>query len=440
MKKEPKILIVSHNPLSDTQSNGKTITSLLSMFPKASLAQLYFTMDTPDFTICDNFFRITDLDILKNFFILNKDVGNVITSDYSKSISLEKSKLHSNIFYSLIRKMFMSKISIMTTIRDFVWRNSEYYSHKFEKWLDNFNPDIIFFQSSNCCFAFNFVYDICQKRNIKLIMQTTDDYLSYRNFGVFFNLNVYNLRRAYKKINSKTILILPISKKMEEYYKKYFNNNYFVTMNSVKLNNPLTKDEFKFGDKINILYAGNLGLNRWSIIYKLAAAINELNQNISIEVYSIEKPSKKILNKLNYYDCCKYKGSLDKKALELKRQQSDIFLHVESFDYINSHLTKYSISTKIPELMNLNKPILAIGPKNVASIEYLKENNSAWVINSNKKNEIKNSLQEFLAKKDYSYLIKNAQEVVKNNHNIKNVQDYLRKVIIDYYEKKDNNN
>ena len=233
MEKNPKILIVSHNPLSDTQSNGKTITSLLSFCPKESLAQLYFTMDTPDFTICDRFFRISDLDILKNFFMIKKDVGTVITKEYSKKIKGEKEHLHHNFFYSFIRKLFVSKISIMTTLRDYIWKNSEYYSKSFEKWLEEINPDIIFFQSSNCCFAFEFVYEICKKKNIKVIMQTTDDYLSYKKFGLFFNLNVYKLRKCYQKLNQETILILPISKKMELYYQKHFPNQYYVAMNSV---------------------------------------------------------------------------------------------------------------------------------------------------------------------------------------------------------------
>ncbi len=435
MEKNPKILIVSHNPLSDTQSNGKTITSLLSFCPKESLAQLYFTMDTPDFTICDRFFRISDLDILKNFFMIKKDVGTVITKEYSKKIKGEKEHLHHNFFYSFIRKLFVSKISIMTTLRDYIWKNSEYYSKSFEKWLEEINPDIIFFQSSNCCFAFEFVYEICKKKNIKVIMQTTDDYLSYKKFGLFFNLNVYKLRKCYQKLNQETILILPISKKMELYYQKHFPNQYYVAMNSVVPMEEITFTPFK--NNIKILYAGNLGLNRFQVLHLLAKAIDSLNRkDIFIEIYSIEKPNQKVIDQLNFFDCCRYCGSLDKNALLKKRAESDILLHVESFDKKNRHLTQYSISTKIPELMNSNKPILAIGPKEVASIEYLKDCRCAYIIDSNRLEEITKQIKKFLSISNFQEYLVNAHHAVAENHDIKKVQSFVRKVISNYEKKK----
>ena len=432
---KPKILIVSHNPLSDTQSNGKTIASLLSNFPKESLAQLYFTMDTPDFTICNNFFRITDLDVLKNFFLLNNDIGSNVSEQYSRSIKNEKKTLHKNKIYNFIRKLFVLKVSFMTTIRDFIWNNSYYYSKKFEAWLDDFNPDFIFFQSSNCCFAFDFVYKIAKKRNIKIIMQTTDDYLSYKKIGLFFNYNVYKLRKVYKKVNSETILILPISDKMKKYYNKLYPNVYYTAMNSVVPNQNI---KYKF-DKhnIKILYAGNLGLNRYKTIYNLAKIINDLtDKNISIEVYSIEKPSDRILNKINRFECCKYLGSLNKEQLEEKRNAADVLLHVEAFDSNNKHLTRYSISTKIPELMNSGRVILAVGPNDIASIEYLQKTNSAFIINSNNYHKMHEQFIEFLSSNKLKKYVKNGEKFVKQNHDMNQIQKYIEKVITENYNEK----
>lgn len=432
---KPKILIISHNPLSDSQSNGKTITSLLSNFPKESLAQLYFTMDTPDFTICNNFFRITDLDVLKNFFLINNNIGDKISEEFSKSIKKEKKNLHNNKIYNFVRKLFVLKVSFMTTIRDFIWNNSYYYSKKFENWLNEFNPDFIFFQSSNCCFAFEFVYKIAKKRNIKVIMQTTDDYLTYKKIALFFNYNVYKLRKAYKKVNEETILILPISEKMGLYYNRLYPNNYYTAMNSVIPNKDLT---YKFNKKdIKILYAGNLGLNRDKTIYKLAKIINDLDdKKISIEVYSIEKPSDKILKKINSFDCCKYLGSLNKEQLEKKRNEADILLHVEAFDKANKHLTRYSISTKIPELMNSGRVILAIGPSDIASIEYLQKTNSAFIINSTDYNKMYEQFIKFLNSNKLKKYVKNGGKFVKQNHDMNQIQKYIEKIIMDNYSEK----
>ena len=426
-----KILIVSHNPLSNSQSNGKTISSILSCFKKTDLAQLYFTLDVPDYDVCENFFRITDVDILKNFLLMNKNVGNIITEKYSLKNKEEKKGYHKNLFYNFIRKLFVSKISIMTSIRDFVWQNSDFYSKKFEEWIDKFNPDVVFFQSSNCCFAFEFVLKICKKRGIRVMIETTDDYLSYKKLNLFYNYNVYKLRRCYKELNKYCDLILPISDDMKEYYQRMFPNNYYTVMNSVTFNNKKNEQDNKI-DKF--LYAGNLALGRWKVIYNLAKAVNSIESNIKIEVYSIDPPSQKIINKLNEFECCKYGYSLNKEELTKKIEESDVLLHVESFSKSNRHLTKYSISTKIPELMNSGKKIFAIGPNDISSIKYLLKTKTGFVLCTNKNKEIVNGIKEFSKINKFDDYISNCKKIVSENHDIKKVQKYIKKFVEDNYE------
>lgn len=63
----PRVLVIAHNPFSDTQNNGKTLSAFFNGWPKDKLAQIYLTPDKPDYTVCENFFRITDLEVLKSF-------------------------------------------------------------------------------------------------------------------------------------------------------------------------------------------------------------------------------------------------------------------------------------------------------------------------------------------------------------------------------------
>jgi hypothetical protein len=43
MSRLPRVLFVSVNPFSATSNNGKTFASFFEGYPKASIAQLYFT-------------------------------------------------------------------------------------------------------------------------------------------------------------------------------------------------------------------------------------------------------------------------------------------------------------------------------------------------------------------------------------------------------------
>ena len=74
-----------------------------------------------------------------------------------------------------------------------------------------------------------------------------------------------------------------------------------------------------------------------------------------------------------------------------------MLVHVESFDNKSRQLTKLSISTKIPEYLATGKPIIAIGPREVASLEYLKDC-SLWITN---KNDIYNKIKLFSRGNDF---------------------------------------
>ena len=65
-----------------------------------------------------------------------------------------------------------------------------------------------------------------------------------------------------------------------------------------------------------------------------------------------------------------------------KYRNSDVAVHVESFDLKNRLTTRLSFSTKIIDCMNSGCAILAIGPNSQAGMAYLKDNNAAICINN----------------------------------------------------------
>lgn len=74
--KYPRILIVSVNPLSTTSNNGKTIASFFESYPKEKLAQLYFHREIPTSNVCQNYYKISDEDMINNFLERIKNMEN----------------------------------------------------------------------------------------------------------------------------------------------------------------------------------------------------------------------------------------------------------------------------------------------------------------------------------------------------------------------------
>lgn len=170
-------------------------------------------------------------------------------------------------------------------------------------------------------------------------------------------------------------------------------------INAVSCNNK--------NDSLIITYAGGLHYNRWKTLSMLGKAIHNYNNNhtkkVRLNIYSQKTPDKEILDSLSISDSCSFMGSLTSEQVNDVLLQSDLVVHVESFDEEDIEATRLSFSTKIYEYMASGKPLLAIGPQGIASIEYLQDC-SFCVTNIS---DITDSLVERIANKRERELIVN---------------------------------
>ena len=76
-----KIIIISHVPMSTKFNMGKTFISLFSSFQKSELCQLYIYPTIPDVDTCSSFYRITDKDVLKSYYRMRVQGGEVVANE-----------------------------------------------------------------------------------------------------------------------------------------------------------------------------------------------------------------------------------------------------------------------------------------------------------------------------------------------------------------------
>lgn len=425
----PKVLVVSHNPFSENQNNGKTLLNFFRDWPKEKISQLHFTMENPSYLVCENYYRILDLEVLKRYFRLQEKVGSV--TDKYENVEINKNKLNKNSFYNLIKVLFQKNIPIALLFRDFFWNKDYWKTKELEEWLDKQSPDIVFYQSSNCPFSFRIVKWICDERNIPLIMQTTDDYVTaHFSMDPFFWIHHYKITKWYKWSVKQSNYIIAIGDLMAKEYKARFGGSYKIAMNSVSIDDSF---DYENTGNIKFLFAGNLGLNRWKVIVKIAEALRELETegfDAELEIYSLVEPKKNILEKMNLSSKIGFKGSLNQEELKMKVKNSDVLIHVEAFDRKNRNITRLSISTKIPEYMGSKKCIFAVGPNDVASMQYIENNNLGVVLNTLNKSRLKTMLIELInnkaLRKTYT---ENAMKTVEARHNLDQTKTMIREII-----------
>lgn len=427
----PRVLIVSHNAFSDTQNNGKTLSAFFNGWDTANLAQIYLTSDIPDFSVCKSFFQLNDFDIVKRL-VNNKVQGRVIDEKSISKVKIHKDQVTKSFFLKFLRNNIGPGFRFA---RDLLWFFSGFKTKKLQVFIEKYNPDVVFFQSSNGVFAFMLVRWICKKYNIPLVMQTTDDYLSKRiTFNIFFWIQYFRLVSIYMWAVKYASSVIAIGDEMSAEYSARFGGNFLVAMNAIE--SPTLPDNDVNSSRISFLYAGNLGLNRWKVLVLISECLSEIYEETGIHgqlsLYSLESPEPRILSALHKPPFCSFEGAASTQELHLIKARSDVLLHVEAFDQNSVFVTRLSVSTKIPEYLATGRCIYAVGPENVASIKYIARNNLGFYTGVQDKNAIKNTLIKIMSDENKrAEYAGNGLLVAKEKHNPSKTACLVRSLIIE---------
>jgi hypothetical protein len=374
----PRVLVISHNVFSNTGSMGKTLSAFFTGWDHDKLAQLYFHSEVPNSTICKNYYRITDFEILKSIF-KRKAVGEILTeNDICEDLANTRTDkgIKSDIYqYGRKRKPYMY------CGRNLLWKFGRWHTHQLDKWIDQFDPQIIFFAAGDYMFAFEIALSLAESRSIPIVVSFVDDYyLVHRNsISPLYWINRYFFNRKFAEIVSKSVSYLTISDQMKEAYFNTFKKEGHVMMTASSLLDILNN---KTSSSIKISYIGNLGYNRWKPLVQIGRVLKSINykEQLHIDVYSSEKRAE-VLKHLTEANGIQFKGFLDSNQVIEIMHESTLLLHVEELDNeINKEKIKYSISTKIADTLASGTCLFAYGPAGVASIDYLKQNNAACVV------------------------------------------------------------
>lgn len=409
------VLVISHNSFSKVFNNGKTLEAIFAQYSKANLAQLFFSQnEEPDFDFCSNFFKITDLDVLKNSF-LNNSGGALETknSNYTENRNTENRNTENKFVNTLKQK------SSLNFFRDILWASNNWKIDKLYSWIEDFNPTIIFFMGGNLKFSHRIALHIRKKYNIPLVVFFTDDYLLYPlSLNLIDKLQKFLLLKTYKKTINASSLRFVIGDEMAREYTAFFGKEFIPIMNSVEIKDiPNNKNKESTLRKVVIRYFGGLHLDRWKMLCRLGKIINDINKaketSISLEVFSASQLSIE-MSKAFANSSILYKGKVFGEDLKNMMSNSDFLIHVESDDQYYRSLTRLSVSTKIPEYLITGIPTIGYGPSEVASIKLLSDNNLGFVIDAKlSDDEIKKELLTIIFNSNSTNILINAREFVK---------------------------
>lgn len=410
-QKDIKCIVVSNNCFSMSNSNGRTMANLMSSFAANNLAQFYIHGE-PDFSICKNYYCVSDRDALSALGF-SKCMKN-------GKINEETNKSKKEIVQNSNLKNVSTKGCRNRYIRNVVWKLSKWWNIHFDDFLQDFRPDVVLLQAGDAPFMYYIARKISKKLNIPLYMFNTENYVlkdtiynSSKKNDPFHFLLKRSLKREYKKTMDMVAYCVYCTEYLEEkYQQKYPHPNKSIAL-YVSSDFPLCEEIVK--DKFIVSYCGNLGVGRTDALYSFATVLNDVNDTAILRVYgnfSCEEDKQKLCSLSNV----EYMGFASYEELYNVYCESSLLIHCELEARLKNLETAFS--TKIGDSLKSGRPFLVYASRKYPFVQYLEKNKAAHIASD--ENELYTVLRKCMEEDEYRKLyVERAIEIAQKNHNLK---------------------
>ena len=416
-----RILILSSTPWSNDNSFGNSYSNIFEGIENIEIANIYCRYGEPNNNVVSKHFQITEKSLLKNLVDKSYPSGQEI---YQKE-NIEKLNSSEKKLFDKVR---VQRFQIYFWLRDIIWKVGRWRSDNLRDFIDDFKPDIIF----QPLYYSNYLNDIAlfikNYTKAPMVSYVSDDVYTMKqlSFSPLYWIDRIIKRKHIKKIVEQSEYLYVISDIQKREYEKIFKKECKVLTKGSDFSKEGTI-KTNFNTPLKLVYTGNIGNKRWktlSIIAKQLQEINKKEVKAQLYIYSHTPINKKMSSQLNINKSSFFMGGVPAEDVAEIQKDADVLVHVESLKLREKLSVRQSFSTKLIDYFYSGRPILAVGPTSVASIDHLIRNNAA--ITASTEEEVYSKLNEMI--NDESILVntaKNGWECGKNNHQITNIQESL---------------
>ena len=348
---------------------GITLCNLFEGYPQERLAAFDLCPSSPaEVEIPSRFWR-SGRPLLDGFSVLQpwphfpRDTGRISRTYQSGQYGLTKPN---SLSPGRIKTAVSPLINELTT-----WTPG-FFSREFVRWVDDFRPEVIFSQAAPG-YLLRLLNDVAERWSLPIVPHITDDYLEWypTDSAVGKTWIRFLARRRFARMLLRSPVRLVISQAMAREYEVRYGGAFEVVMNAATLSlpspPPSTKGSFR------LVYAGILEPDRWRVLASVGEALSRLQSrtDIHLHVYSLPSELDRHRLALSKYPNIHLEGFVPQDQLSKVLQNAHALLHVESFQPEAVLRTRLAMSTKIGIYLASGRPVVAVGPGEVASMQHL---------------------------------------------------------------------
>ena len=419
-----RILVILRSAWRSDNNSGNTMTDFFADIANSSLYSLCMREQKPDNPVALRNFAISEQQIMNNILHPNrigKETGAVKNVPDAAVQAQHEKKL-----YDTVKQ---TQSVLLRIARECVWMFCGWKNESLRAYLREVQPDVIFMPVFNCFYPFKILRYVKRMTGARVVLFHADDNYTLRqiSFNPLYWLYRFRLRHYVRRAVKGAALNYVISEIQKQDYEKAFGVPCKILTKSADFSgDPPVKTQYN--PLLQLVFTGNIGTNRWKSLALIAEALEQINHNgvrAQLRIYTATPLTSKMEKALQKGESSFIMGSIPASEVPKTQADADVLVHVEALDLKNKLAVRQSFSTKLVDYFKAARPVLAVGPHDVASIDHLIRNDCA--LTGETVEEVKQALLSVLDNPDkLNDLSRKAYACGKKNHDKAKMQQMLQ--------------
>jgi len=434
-KEYPKVLIVG-NYFEKRTGGGITLSNLFWGWDKNKIAVIASEISDPDFSLCENIYRLGSKEIVREF-PFNSRLGNQHINSGQLPVKHSVSGKSSN--DSIKESKLKETQNYLLHVTGQIHRRRKFIiSSELLNWIEEFSPDVIYSQLSSLELI-RFMEILNARLRIPTVYHFMDDWpiaITKRQKSFFKLYWRKTIEKELHGILSKSSLLMSICQSMSVAFQERYKLSFIPFHNPIETDDwlPFSKNNWKVNGTFKILYTGRIGTANNNSLHFIAKAINQINQDevkIRFDIFTLDVNST-AASLMKTYKGIDIKGTLPHSEMPALLSGYDLLLLPLDFDKQGISFAQYSMPTKASEYMISGTPVLVFASMQTALAQYATSDNWAFVVSEYEPEVLKAEIKHIMSDENArSSTAKRAIQVAINNENAKTVRENFRSCFVE---------
>ncbi len=403
------VLFITRSPLHRGNSTGQTLCNFFdcTAFPKENYDLHIITLDSPAYGTTERGFAVSTLhignrDLLRGRirhaeFGMRKEETDIspspIPSSHPSTAESPATAPPTPSAMPHAARRILHSVKASTTLRYLAyiprdllwWTTSRRWKRAVRDYIETIKPDVLFFPTSGQSYHHRVMEYVCRltEGSTRLILFHGDDHYTLRTGSrnpAFYPRRLFERARIKRAVQLCDTQLGASEWQCRAYEAGMGKPCTFLSKSADFSRAPQLIPTQSPQAPLSLVYTGNILLGRWDSLVYLARLLDRLPTDglaVTLSVYSANPLTEKMKKDLSRLSSLCFKGPVPPDDIPGIQRNADILVHAESFARTNRAIVRQSFSTKLVDYLHAARPILAVGPRDVASVAYLSEHNAA---------------------------------------------------------------